>query len=155
MATVKYKDVGIRAISACVPKRVFSNRDLGYLLSEEEIEKTIKNIGVVERRVVEDDVCASDLCYKAAIKLMEDNQIDPDSIDVLLFMSQTPDYRIPATSPILQHRLGLSNETICMDLSLGCSGFIFALSTTTLLSPSYVTLSSTAESAPCCKALIR
>ena len=129
MAIVKYKDVGIRAISACVPKRIISNRDLGYLLSEEEIEKTIKNIGVVERRVAEDGVCASDLCYKAAVKLMEDNQIDPDSIDVLLFMSQTPDYRIPATSPILQHRLRLSNETICMDLSLGCSGFIFALST--------------------------
>jgi 3-oxoacyl-[acyl-carrier-protein] synthase-3 len=129
MATIKYKNVGIRAMSACVPKKIVYNKDLGYLIPEEEIEKTIQNIGVVERRVVDDDVCASDLCYKAALKLMEDNKIDPNSIDVLLFLSQTADYRIPATAPILQHRLGLSNDTLCLDLSLGCSGFVFALST--------------------------
>lgn len=129
MAIIKYQNVGIKAMSACVPGKIVYNKDLGYLIPEEEIEKTIQNIGVVERRVVDDDVCASDLCYKAALKLMEDNHIDPNSIDVLLFMSQTADYRIPATAPILQHRLGLSNETLCLDLSLGCSGFVFALST--------------------------
>ena len=116
-------------MSACVPSKIVYNKDLGYLIPEEEIEKTISNIGVVERRVVDDDVCASDLCYKAAMKLFEDNQIDPSSIDVLLFMSQTSDYRIPATAPILQHRLGLSVDTLCLDLTLGCSGFVFALST--------------------------
>lgn len=129
MAIIKYQGVGITAMSACVPKKVVYNRDLGYLIPEEEIEKTIRNIGVVERRIVDDDVCASDLAYKAAVRLMEDNEIDPASIDVLLFMSQTADYRIPATAPILQHRLGLSVDTLCLDLSLGCSGYIFALST--------------------------
>ena len=129
MATITYRNVGIKAMSACVPSKVVSNRDLGYLIPEEEIEKTISNIGIEERRIVDDDVCASDLCYKAAVKLMEDNDIDPSSIDVLLFMSQTSDYRIPATAPILQHRLGLSKDTCCLDLSLGCSGFVFALST--------------------------
>ena len=128
MATIRYEGVGIRAMSACVPRQVVSNKDLGYLIAEEEIEKTIENIGVVERRIADDDVCASDLCYKAAEKLLEDNSIDPASIDVLLFMSQTSDYRIPATAPLLQHRLGLSTDTLCMDLSLGCSGYIFALS---------------------------
>lgn len=116
-------------MSACVPSRVYSNRDLGYLIPENEIEKTINSIGVAERRIADDDVTASDLAYKAAMKLMEDNGIEPDSIDVLLFMSQTSDYRIPATSCILQHRLGLSKDTCCIDLSLGCSGFVFALST--------------------------
>lgn len=129
MAIIRYKNVGIKAMSACVPQKIVYNKDLGYLIPEEEIEKTIQSIGVVERRVVDDDVCASDLCFKAAQKLMEDNNIDPNSIDVLLFMSQTSDYRIPATAPILQHRLGLSNDTLCLDLSLGCSGFVFALST--------------------------
>ena len=129
MATIKYNKVGIRAMSACVPQKIVYNKDLGYLIPEEEIEKTIQNIGVVERRVVDDDVCASDLAYKAAVRLMEDSNIDPASIDVLLFMSQTSDYRIPATAPILQHRLGLPIDTLCLDLSLGCSGFIFALST--------------------------
>ena len=129
MATIKYKNVGIRAMSACVPSTVYSNRNLGYLIPEDEIEKTISKIGIEERRIADDDVCASDLAYKAALKLMEDNHIDPESIDVLLFMSQTSDYRIPATSCILQHRLGLSKDTCCIDLSLGCSGFVFALST--------------------------
>lgn len=129
MAIIKYHNVGIRAMSACVPSKVYSNRDLGYLIPEEEIEKTISNIGIEERRIADDDVCASDLAYKAAVKLMEDNKIDPESIDVLLFMSQTSDYRIPATSCILQHRLGLSKDTCCIDLTLGCSGFVFALST--------------------------
>lgn len=129
MATIKYSNVGIKAISACVPKKIIYNKDLSYLIPKEEIDKTISDIGVIERRIADDDVCASDLCYKAAIKLMEDNDISPDSIDVLLFMSQTPDYRIPATAPILQHRLGLSIDTLCLDLSLGCSGYVFALST--------------------------
>ena len=129
MATIRYDNVGIRAISACVPKKIVSNKDLGYLIPEDEIEKTINNIGVVERRVVDDDVCASDLCYKAALQLMTDNNIAPESIDVLLFMSQTADYRIPATAPILQHRLGLTTDTLCLDISLGCSGYVFALST--------------------------
>ncbi len=129
MAVIRYKNVGIRAMSACVPPKIVYNKDLGYLITEEEIAKTIQNIGVVERRIVDDGVCASDLCYKAAVKLMEDNRVDPDSIDVLLFMSQTADYRIPATAPILQHRLGLSHDTLCLDLSLGCSGYVFALST--------------------------
>ena len=84
MATIKYQGVGIRAMSACVPKHIVYNKDLGYLIPEEEIEKTIQNIGVVERRVVDDDVCASDLAYKAAVQLIEDNQIDPASIDVRL-----------------------------------------------------------------------
>ena len=129
MAIIRYNNIGIRAMSACVPKTVVSNRDLGYLISEEEIEKTIKNIGIEERRIADTDCCASDLCYKAALQLMQDNEIDPQSIDVLLFMSQTSDYRIPATAPILQHRLGLSTDTLAMDLTLGCSGFVFALST--------------------------
>ena len=116
-------------MSACVPKNVVYNKDLGYLIPEEEIEKTIQNIGINERRIAAPDCCASDLCYKAAVQLMQDNEIDPQSIDVLLFMSQTSDYRIPATAPVLQHRLGLSTDTLAMDLTLGCSGFVFALST--------------------------
>ena len=129
MARITFHGVGIKAMSACVPPDVVYNKDLGYLIPEEEIEKTINNIGIEQRRIAAPDVMASDLCYKAAVKLMEDNGIEPDSIDVLLFMSQTADYRIPATSCILQHRLGLSRDTMCFDISLGCSGYLFALST--------------------------
>ena len=129
MATITFHGVGIKALSACVPPDIVYNKDLGYLIPEEEIEKTINNIGIEQRRIAADDVMASDLCFKAAQQLMADNDIDPSSIDVLLFMSQTPDYRIPATSCLLQHRLGLPRETLCFDISLGCSGYLYALST--------------------------
>lgn len=129
MAKITFHGVGIKALSACVPANVVSNRDLGYLIPEEEIDKTINNIGIDQRRIADDDVTASDLCYRAARQLMDDNEIAPESIDVLLFMSQTSDYRIPATSCLLQHRLGLPRETLCFDITLGCSGYLFALST--------------------------
>ncbi|MBR4787927.1 MAG: ketoacyl-ACP synthase III [Bacteroidales bacterium] len=129
MALIKYKGVRIKAISACVPKNVSKNSDLGYLISEEDIEKTITSIGIKEKRFVDEDVTAADLCYKAAQKLLEDCQIDRNSIDMVLFLSQLPDYKIPATAPILQHRLGLPTTTAALDLSLGCSGWVYALST--------------------------
>ena len=129
MATIKYKGVSIKAISACVPKNISRNKDLGYLIPEEEIEKTINSIGIVEKRFVDEDTTASDLCFKAAEKLIEDNNIDRNSIDMVLFLSQLPDYKIPATAPILQHRLGLPTTTAALDLSLGCSGYVYALST--------------------------
>lgn len=129
MAKITFHGVGIKALSACVPSEIVYNKDLGYLIPEEEIEKTISNIGIEQRRIAAPDVTASDLCFKAARRLMEDNQIDLESIDVLLFMSQTADYRIPATSCLLQQRLGLPRETLCFDISLGCSGYLFALST--------------------------
>lgn len=129
MAIIKYNNVGITAISACIPSKIVFNKDLSYLISKEDIDKIISSIGIEERRIADKNICASDLCYKAAKRLMSDNNIEPDSIDVLLFMSQTSDFRIPATSPILQHRLGLSKNTACLDLSLGCSGYVYALST--------------------------
>ena len=129
MATIKYRGVTIKAISACVPKNVSKNSDLSYLIPEEEIEKTINSIGIKEKRYVDEDVTAADLCFKAAEKLFEDNNIDRNSIDMVLFLSQLPDYKIPATAPILQHRLGLPTATAALDLSLGCSGWVYALST--------------------------
>lgn len=128
MAILKYNDIGIAAIAACVPSKVEYNKDLGYFMSEEEIQKAIQNIGIEERRVAEKDVCASDLCFKAAEKLMEDNNIDKSTIDALIFVSQTSDYHQPATAPILQHRLGLSKNTLSFDINLACSGYVYGLS---------------------------
>lgn len=129
MAILKFNDIGIAAIAACVPSKVEYNKDLGYFMSEEEIQKAIQNIGIEERRVAEKDVCASDLCFKAAEKLMEDNNIDKSTIDALIFVSQTSDYHQPATAPILQHRLGLSKDTLSFDINLACSGYVYGLST--------------------------
>jgi 3-oxoacyl-[acyl-carrier-protein] synthase-3 len=129
MAFLAFENVGISAMAACVPPKISYNKDLTGLMSETEIEKTVESIGIKEKRFVTEDVCASDLCCKAATQLIHDQYIDPGSIDVLIFLSQTSDYRIPATAPILQQRLGLAQTTACFDISLGCSGFVYALST--------------------------
>ncbi|MDR1154062.1 MAG: ketoacyl-ACP synthase III [Bacteroidales bacterium] len=129
MAFLAFENVGISAMAACVPPKVSYSRDLTGLMSETEIEKTIESVGIREKRFAAEDVCASDLCYRAATQLIHDNGIDPESIDVLIFLSQTSDYRIPATAPILQQRLGLAQTTACFDINLGCSGFVYALST--------------------------
>lgn len=129
MALLKYNNIGIKALAACVPPRVEYIRDLGHVMSDEEIQKAIQNIGVEERRMAEKDVCASDLCFKAAEKLLDENEIEKDTIDALIFVSQTSDYHQPATAPILQHRLGLSKNTLSFDINLACSGYVYGLST--------------------------
>lgn len=129
MALIHFHNVAVKAVAACVPKDARPNTELTELLGEEEVKKTIESVGIKEKRFADENTTAADLCQKAAEKLFADNNIGKDSIDVLLFMSQLPDYRIPATAPILQKRLGLPKTTACLDLSLACSGYVYALST--------------------------
>ncbi len=128
MAELKFSGVGIHSIAACVPSRIEYNKDLGYLIPKEDIEKTINNIGIRERRIADPDVCASDLCLRAAEKLLADNLIQKESINAIVFVSQTSDYHQPATAPILQHRLGLGKGTLSFDVNLACSGYVYGLS---------------------------
>lgn len=129
MAIITYNNVGIAAMAACVPSRVIDNYKYDLdVFPEEDVRKVVDKIGVYERRFVDDNTCASDLCYAAAEKLISDNDIDRSEIDLLVFISQTPDYRMPATSILLQNRLGLPMSTIAFDVNLGCSGFLFGLS---------------------------
>ena len=129
MALVSYNNVGISALAACVPSRIINNYEYDLdIWPKEEVKKVVDKVGVFERRFVDENTCASDLCLAAAEKLIADNDIDRSEIDLLVFLSQTPDYRMPATSILLQHRLGLPMTTMAFDISLGCSGFISALS---------------------------
>lgn len=129
MAFIQIPNVAIKGVSACVPKNVQRNEELTDIVPAVELKKIIDSVGIVERRYVNSETCASDLCYYAADKLLDEMEIDRSSIDVVIFMSQTADYRIPATAPILQHRLGLSKDTACFDVSLACSGYVYALTT--------------------------
>jgi len=128
MAILQYSDIGIRAVAACVPEKIVPNSSLSPLLPAEELEKTINLIGIREKRYAAADVCASDLCFKAAQQLISDNNVDISTIDALIFLSQTPDYHQPATAPSLAHRLGLSSSTLSFDVNLACSGYVYGLS---------------------------
>ena len=115
-------------MSAAVPKHVINNREYTDVFSAEEANEIVDKTGIEQRRFADGNTCSSDLCFAAAEKLFKDNKINKDEIDLLVFISQTPDYRMPATSVTLQHRLGLSNSTIAFDISLGCSAFLYGLS---------------------------
>lgn len=128
MAILNFSNVGISAMAACVPSRVIDNYKYTEHFPEEEVKKVVDKIGVFERRFADEQTCASDLCYAAAEKLIADNQINREEIDLLVFVSQTADYRMPATSILLQNRLGLPMSTIAFDVNLGCSGFLYGLS---------------------------
>jgi 3-oxoacyl-[acyl-carrier-protein] synthase-3 len=128
MAFLKFNNVGISSLAAAVPKRVINNYEYTEFFPKEEVKEVVDKIGVYERRFTDDKTTSSDLCFAAAEKLLTDNNIDRSKIDLLVFISQTPDYRMPATSVILQHRLNLSNNTIAFDINLGCSAFIYGMS---------------------------
>ena len=70
---------------------------------------------------------ASDLCLEAAEKLLKELGWEKEDVDCLLFVSHSPDYRYPATACILQGKLGLSQECMSFDISLGCSGWVYGL----------------------------
>lgn len=128
MAFLHFKNVGITALAACVPQKVIDNYQYGLdIWPEEEVKKVVDKVGIYERRFTGEDTCSSDLCYAAAERLISDNNIDRSEIDLLVFVSQTPDYRMPATSILLQHRLGLPKTTIAFDVNLGCSGWLYGL----------------------------
>lgn len=128
MAYITFDNIGITALAAAVPRTVIDNYEYTQYFDAVQVRQIVDKTGVRQRRFADSETCASDLCYAAAERLIADNNINRDEIDLLVFISQTPDYRMPATSIILQQRLGLSKNTIAFDISLGCSGFLYALS---------------------------
>jgi 3-oxoacyl-[acyl-carrier-protein] synthase III len=123
-----FQGVQIKAISACVPKNKIGNDSFNELLSQKENRIFEKTVGIIERRWASKNTTASDLGYEAAINLFKQYKIDKSEIDCIIFLSQTPDYKIPFTSNILQHKLGLKQNILCLDINAGCAGFIQGLS---------------------------
>jgi 3-oxoacyl-[acyl-carrier-protein] synthase-3 len=126
MAYLFFPDVSLKGVSACVPRTIVENKNLPVFTTE-EAGKFIASTGVERRRVAGNDTCTSDLCYYAGEKLLSDLGWDKNDIDCIIFVSQTPDYDLPATSCLLQKRLGLKNEVMALDISSGCSGWIYGL----------------------------
>lgn len=126
MAKWRIKNVRMAGVSACVPKNVVKTEDID-LMSPEEAEVFNNTVGIKRRHIAPDSVCASDMCQKAAEKLIEELGWERDSIDVLIFESVTGDYKTPPTSCLLQDRLGLPDTTFCLDMPMGCCGCLYAI----------------------------
>lgn len=128
MARLTFENIGIRALAAAVPANTIDNLSYTEHFPAEDVKEIVEKTGIKERRFVPEGMTASDLCFHAAKKLMGDNSVDPEKIDALIFVSQTPDYRMPASSVILQDRLSLPKSTLAFDMNLGCSAFVYGLS---------------------------
>lgn len=126
-------NIRIQAISTYLPTEILEMRSLSELFGEKEVDSIIKATGVERVRIADKNETSSDMCYEAAISLIEKEQINKNEIDGLVFISQTPDYILPATSVLLQNRLGLSKDTVCFDIAYGCSGYIYGIYQAALL----------------------
>ena len=105
MAVLSFKDINIIGLSACVPANTIVNRKYTKNFSPEEASLIVEKTGIEERRFALQGTTASDLCFFAAEQLLSELEIARSEIDVLIFVSQTADFRMPATSIILQDSL--------------------------------------------------
>jgi 3-oxoacyl-[acyl-carrier-protein] synthase-3 len=126
MGFLKVDNIRLCGISACVPKNSVENHDF-VQFDEAAYNSFVTTTGIERRRTATAETCTSDLCIAAAERLVADLQWRKDEIKLLVFVSQTPDYILPATSPLIQNRLGLSADCYTLDVSLGCSGWVYGL----------------------------
>ena len=120
MAYIKY-------ISYYLPETIITNEHLVSEFPEWSIDKVAKKVGVDKRHVASQNETATDLAEKAALRLFEEHSISPNEIDFILLCTQSPDYFLPSSACILQHRLGIPQNAGAFDFDLGCSGCIYGL----------------------------
>jgi 3-oxoacyl-[acyl-carrier-protein] synthase-3 len=124
---VRVEDVALRGVVSVVPATVKSNQDFLGQFDQNLISEITKMTGVESRRISDPDQTTADIAYVAAQHLLTQLKWDVDSVDALIFVSQTPDYRLPATACLLQERLGLKIQCAAFDVNLGCSGYVYGL----------------------------
>jgi 3-oxoacyl-[acyl-carrier-protein] synthase-3 len=118
----------IKGISCYLPEKVLTNEDLLRDFPEWSIDKVASKIGIAERHIAADDETSSDMAVSAAEILFKEYNIDRKSIDFVLLCTQSPDYFLPASSCLIQNRLGLRTDIGALDFNQGCSGFVYGLS---------------------------
>ncbi len=117
----------IRSTGSYAPPKIVTN---------EELERTVatkaawvhENLGIKERRVSEAAVYTSDLAAEAARRALESANIDPESLDLILLATATPDRKAPSTACLVKHKLGIKSTCPALDIAAVCSGFLYGLS---------------------------
>ncbi len=125
------KGIKIEAVAVGVPDRWLSLEEQfgfeGSGIDEKTLKKVKKNIGIEGRFVSNAKQTNSDWCYAAAEKILTEKKVDRNKVGVMVYISQTADYRQPATAMVIQHRLQVGEDCIVFDVNLGCSGFVCGL----------------------------
>ena len=125
MPSVPYAQIG--PIAVHLPEKVETNEELQREFPRWDLALIEEKTGIRQRYIAAEGETSSDLAVAAAEKLFADQQIDPNSIDFLLFCTQTPDYPLPTTSCLIQDRLSLPTHCGALDFNLGCSGYVYGL----------------------------
>ena len=129
MAYLYSRGIGIAGIACAVPDQRVTVEGFAPLFGAETTEKFTAGTGIKAMYKALPDQTAGDLAYAAAQELFRRLPVDKTKIGALLFVTQSPDYRRPATACVLQHRLDLPMDCAAMDIGLGCSGFVYGLQT--------------------------
>ncbi|MBO5255460.1 MAG: ketoacyl-ACP synthase III [Opitutales bacterium] len=119
--------IKIKSISYALPEQRLTHTQLCDRFGKDVMDKVAMVSGIYERRIATENECASDFALTATKEILKGEDIS--TIDMLIFATQTPDYLLPTTACILQHKLGLKKDIIAFDINLGCTQFIYALST--------------------------
>jgi 3-oxoacyl-[acyl-carrier-protein] synthase-3 len=117
----------IRGIEYFLPEGVESSADLAAEFPDWAVGKIAERTGINTRHIAGPNECASDLAIAAANKLFASGRCVPSDIDFILFCTQTPDYLLPTTACVMQHRLGIPVSAGALDFNLGSSGFVYGL----------------------------
>lgn len=119
--------VFIKALNYYLPIDTLSNEDINKLHPDWAIDKIMAKTGIKNRHISGKNEFASDMAIKVSEQLFENNSIKPDSIDFILYCTQSPDYILPTTACIIQDKLGIPKSAGALDFNLGCSGYIYGL----------------------------
>lgn len=118
----------IKAVSYYLPEKVVTNEELVKEFPEWSVDKIASKVGIDKRHIAEEDETSANLAVKAAERLFREEGVDKDSIDFILFCTQSPDYFLPTSACVIQDRLGIPTSAGALDFNLGCSGYVYGLS---------------------------
>lgn len=120
-------NLGLRGVVCALPRTEIDNSTFVERFGADSVADVTRMIGVHTRRRAADDQTTADLCQAAANTLLDDLGWQRDSVDAIVFISQTPDYVLPATACALHGRLGLHPACAAFDINLGCSAYAYGL----------------------------
>ena len=109
-----------------VPEKVLTNADLSRILGEDINEFVTQVLGIRERHVCAEDESTADIATHAAREALKDAGVSPEELDLIVLATDTPEQLSPATSVVVQHRLGAKNAGT-FDVNCACAGFVTAL----------------------------
>lgn len=120
-------ETAISKIEYYLPQSILLTEELAHEFNKDS-QAIYKNTGIHKRHVRSANQIGSDLGYEAAKKLFKKNPEFAHKIDFVIFCTEGLDYKAPTTSSILHYKLGLKQECGCIDMPMGCAGYIYGLS---------------------------